>query len=53
MTGTTSGARSASAELAYLTRAPKAPSLHADVERLGERPAPSPGPTRSSSSLPF
>jgi len=33
----TSGARAASAELAYLTRALKAPSLHAAVERLSER----------------
>ncbi len=37
MTGTTNTARSANAELAYLTRALKAPSLHAAVERLGER----------------
>jgi len=37
MTSKTSGARSASAELAYLTRALKAPSLHDAVGRLGER----------------
>jgi len=37
MTTQTNGSRSASAELAYLTRALKAPSLHAAVERLGER----------------
>jgi DNA replication protein DnaC len=37
MTSKTNGTRSSSAELAYLSRALKAPSLHAAVERLGER----------------
>lgn len=35
-TGATSG-RNVAAELAYLTRVLKAPSLHASIERLGER----------------
>ena len=37
MTTKTNGTRSATAELAYLTRALKAPSLYGAVERLGER----------------
>lgn len=49
MSPTTSRNRDTTAELAFLPRPQKAPTLREAVPRLGERAGSSPGPSRSSS----